>query len=57
MDINNYKRLEIFGSQFSEAFPLQVPKRLKQTFPHEYRLGLNLTSPFPVVYKLHFGGD
>ena len=34
-----------------------MPKRLKQTFPHEYKFGLNLTLPCPVVVRLTFGGE
>ena len=61
---NTCSRVDNLGSQFSLAFPiylknkpLHVPKRLKQTFPHEYKFGLNLTLPCPVVVRLTFGGE
>lgn len=56
MDTNTCKRVETFASQFSMAFPLQVPRRLKHTFPQAYKLGLNLICPLPVVVRLTFGG-
>ena len=51
-----WRNVEIFGSQFSLAFPLQVPSNDKHTFPQLYKLGLNLTYPFPVVVRFTFGG-
>ena len=54
--IKTCKRVEIFGSQFSVDCPLQVPNKLKQTFPLAYKLGLNLVVFPPVVIKFTFGG-
>ena len=48
-ETNTYNNVDIFGSQFSAAFPLHVPNSDKQTFPHAYKFGLNLTLPPPVV--------
>ena len=41
----------------SPCAPSQVPRRDRQTLPQLYKLGLNLTDPFPVVRKLTWGGD
>ena len=36
--------------------PLQVPSKLKQTFPFAYKFGLNLTVALAVVTKVTKGG-
>ena len=51
-----YKIVLLLASQFSPASPLQVPNKDRQTFPQWYKLGLNLTFPYPVVDRLHLGG-
>jgi len=43
--------VESLGSQFSVADPLQVPSKLRHTFPQAYRFGLNLIYPLPVVIR------
>lgn len=35
----------------SQEGPLQVPSRLRHTFPQSYKLGLNLTRP-PALHRL-----
>ena len=37
-------------------FNFNAPNNDKQTFPQLYKLGLNLTVPLPVVFKLINGG-
>ena len=56
VDINSCNKVANFGSQFSEALPLQVPNKDRQTFPQEYRFGLNLILPWPVVVITILGG-
>lgn len=56
IDTKTCNKVETFASQFSIAFPLHVPSKLKQTFPQAYKLGLNLIAPLPVVVKLTLGG-
>lgn len=43
METKTYNKVDILGSQFSAACPLQVPSKDRQTLPHEYKLGLNRT--------------
>jgi len=33
METKTYNNVLILGSQFSAAYPLQVPNKLRQTFP------------------------
>ena len=47
------RSVEVLGIHFS---PDQVPSRDRQTLPHAYRLGLNLTLPPAVVLKVTRGG-
>ena len=56
IDTKIWSKVDTLGSQFYIALPLQVPNKLKQTFPQEYKFGLNLIWPLPVVVKLTFGG-
>ena len=56
VEMNSCNKVESLGSQFSLALPLHVPRSDRQTLPHEYKLGLNLIFPCPVVAITILGG-
>ena len=57
IDTRTWRKVELLLFHFSAPDPDHVPNNERQTLPHAYRFGLNLTSPFPVVSNKTLGSD